>query len=506
MSHLQYHITPAIPHYTCNTTPHLQYHIPPAIPHHTCNTTLHLQYHIPACNTTSHLQYHITPAIPHHTSNTTLHLQYHITPAIPHHTCNTTPHLQYHTTPAIPHPSLQYHIPACNTTSHLQYHTIPAIPHPSLQYHIPPAIPHHTCNTTPHLQYHTTPAIPHPNLHVRKAGGSNICVFLDLAKAFDSVPHDRVITSLSTADVTGKLLQWFRSYLENRLQFVAIQGGTSSPAAVSSGVPQGSILGPLLFILVFDGIFRLGLSASTNLTGFADDVTYSKATFCDSDIAEVVPDLEKINSWLDGRFLSLNLDKVKAMVITRKKNRPAPNISLQGHCIEQVSSFKLLGVTVSDDLSWRDHILSVCARSKKLLRFIYRAFGVASKSCLNQLYKSLVLPVLDYSSAVWDPPHKIHQEVLEGVQSFTAKIVSHRWNVDSDQLKLSLLWPSLSTRRLVQKLCVCHSIVSGSSLIPANTFTTQSNRVRCLRDSNVLFKPYVRTLHHRSSFFIDTKS
>ena len=336
-----------------------------------------------------------------------------------------------------------------------------------------------------------------------EAGGSNICVFLDLAKAFDSVPHDRVITSLSTAGVTGKLLQWFRSYLENRQQFVAIQGGTSSPAAVSSGVPQGSILGPLLFILVFDGIFRLGLSASTNLTGFADDVTYSKATFCDSDIAEVVPDLEKINSWLGRKFLSLNLDKVKAMVITRKKNRPAPNISLQGHCIEQVSSFKLLGVTVSDDLSWRDHILSVCARSKKLLGFIYRAFGVASKSCLNQLYKSLVLPVLDYSSAVWDPPHKIHQEALEGVQSFAAKIVSHRWNVDSDQLKLSLLWPSHSTRRLVQKLCVCHSIVSGSSLIPANTFTTQSNRVRCLRDSNVLFKPYVRTLHHRSSFFID---
>ena len=339
-----------------------------------------------------------------------------------------------------------------------------------------------------------------------EANGSNICVFLDLAKAFDSVPHDRVITSLSTAGVTGKLLQWFRSYLENRQQFVAIQGGTSSPAAVSSGVPQGSILGPLLFILVFDRIFRLGLSASTNLTGFADDVTYSKATFCDSDIAEVVPDLEKINSWLGRKFLSLNLDKVKAMVITRKKNRPAPNISLQGHCIEQVSSFKLLGVTVSDDLSWRDHILSVCARSKKLLGFIYRGFGVASRSCLNQLYKSLVMPVLDYSSAVWDPPHKIHQEALEGVQSFAARIVSHRWNVDSDQLKLSLLWPSLSTRRLVQKLCVCHSIVSGSSLIPANTFTTQSNRVRCLRDSNVLFKPYVRTLHHRSSFFVDTIS
>ena len=217
--------------------------------------------------------------------------------------------------------------------------------------------------------------------------------------------------------------------------------------------------------------------------------------------------MQPINSWLGGKSLSLNnLDKVKAMVITRKKNRPAPNISLQGHCIEQVSSFKLLGVTVSDDLSWRDHILSVCARSKKLLGFIYRDFGVASKSCLNQLYKSLVLPVLDYSSAVWDPPHKIHQEALEGVQSFAARIVSHRWNVDSDQLKLSLLWPSLSTRRLVQKLCVCHSIVSGSSLIPANTFTTQSNRVRCLRDSNVLFKPYVRTLHHRSSFFIDTIS
>ena len=160
--------------------------------------------------------------------------------------------------------------------------------------------------------------------------GSNVCVFLDIAKAFDSVPHDRVIAALSSTGVSGKLPDWFRSYLSNRHQFVAILGVSSSPAPVTSGVPQGSILGPHLF----DGVFHLNLSTNTNMTGFANDLTYTKAIYIWDELAEVEMDLALITNWLGSKLLRLNLDKVKSMLILRKRNKHALNLSLNGHCIE----------------------------------------------------------------------------------------------------------------------------------------------------------------------------
>ena len=97
-------------------------------------------------------------------------------------------------------------------------------------------------------------------------GGSSLCVFLDLAKAFDTVPHQGVISAVAKACVSGPALKWIADYLSGRRQFVVLEGASSSLASVTSGVPQGSILGPLLFLTIFDGIFRLPLSASSEIT------------------------------------------------------------------------------------------------------------------------------------------------------------------------------------------------------------------------------------------------
>ena len=336
--------------------------------------------------------------------------------------------------------------------------------------------------------------------------GSNACVFLDVAKAFDSVPHDRVVTALSRSGISGKLLNWFRSYLTNRRQFVAIQGASSSPAPVTSGVPQGSILGPLLFLLVFDGVFRLNLSPCTNLTGYADDLTYTKAIHSMDETAVMERDLALISDWLGHQLLRLNRDKVKSMLITRRRRMPALNITLNGHRVEQVRSFILLGVPISEGLSWSGHINQVCSRARCLLGFLYRSFGVARPPCLAKLYKALVLPVLDYCSTVWDPPHRVHQVALERVQSFAARIVTRRWRQDAGPLKARLKWPSLASRRKVQKLCVCRRILSGDSLIPSSTFIRASTVTRHHLNNQPLFRPFVRTNHHMSLFFVDAVS
>lgn len=333
--------------------------------------------------------------------------------------------------------------------------------------------------------------------------GSNIAVFLDLAKAFDTVQHPLALSSLSSAGVCGPMFHWFESYLLGRSQFVVIQGGNSTPASITSGVPQGSILGPILFLLAFNAIFKLSLSGNSRLTGYADDVTYSKAIFSNEDIAEVDMDMQTIKSWLDDQFLRLNAAKVKLMVITRRKSPPTPTLCIDGHKIESVTSFKLLGVTVTNNLSWRLQISNICARAKKLLGFLFRVFRLAGSTCLRKLYNALVLPVLDYSSSIWDPSQKCHTLSLERVQNFAARIISGDWASDSSTLKAKLNLAPLCKRRLFQKLCLCRRILIGSSLIQPEIFQRIDSPRHRHANSTPLHRPYVRTDHHKSAFHVD---
>lgn len=338
-----------------------------------------------------------------------------------------------------------------------------------------------------------------------EGGGSALCVFLDLAKAFDSVSHSRVLAALSEADVAGSLLCWFRSYLTNRRQFVAIQGFSSDPAAVTSGVPQGSILGPLLFILTFNDIFNLNLSSNSLLTGYADDVMYSKVIKEGSDFGAANSDLSTISVWLQSQSLRLNEDKVKCMMVSRKRSVPEAEVLLGERRIEQVSSFKLLSVTISQDLSWRSHISNTCARARKTIGLLYRIFSKAGPATLNHLYKVLVRPTLDYASSIWDPPHSVHKLSLERVQNFGARVALNSWSreTEPDALKARLGWPRLETHRTAQKISLCRRILGGNFIIPSSVFIRHQKPTKSHKNSIPLFRQYVRTAHHRSSFLHD---
>ena len=217
-----------------------------------------------------------------------------------------------------------------------------------------------------------------------------------------------------------------------------LQGSSSHSITVPSGIPQGSILGPLLFILTFNGIFNLALSSSSGLMGYADDVTYYKCLTSAEDVPVVNSDMGVICNWVDENKFKLNFEKIKAMAISRKKTPPQPTILLHDHRVEYIESFKLLGVTISNNLSWRPHILSTISKAKRLLGFIYRTFSRGSQGYLSRLYQSIVLLHLDYCSCVWDPPHETHLKKLESMQSFAARIVTGNW-VDSSQALKSKL-------------------------------------------------------------------
>ena len=116
----------------------------------------------------------------------------------------------------------------------------------------------------------------------------------------------------------------------------------------------------------------------------------------------------------------------------------------------------LLGVSVFSNLSWTAHIDSVCSKAKRQVGLLHRQFHNASPSCKDQLYKSLVLPILDYCSSLWDPNYAIHVSKLESVQKFAARFVTGRWSGSYDSLLSHLKWPKLSTRRKKQKLLLCN--------------------------------------------------
>ena len=186
------------------------------------------------------------------------------------------------------------------------------------------------------------------------------------------------------------------------------------------------------------------------------------------------------------------------MVISQKRHPPTPSIVISGHQVEQVSSFKLLGVTISNDLSWRQHILCLVSKTKRLLGSLYRVFGNCNRSCLSTLYKSVILPHLDYCSSVWDPYHKVHIQALECVQTFTARLVTRNWSGNGESLRSLLSWPKLATRRQFQKICLCRRIVTGGSLIPTCFFEPHPRPTSSQCNSLPLHRPYVRTLHKNS--------
>ena len=125
-----------------------------------------------------------------------------------------------------------------------------------------------------------------------------------------------------------------------------------------------------------------------------------------------------------------------------------------------------LGVSISSDLSWAAHIDTVCCKAKWQIGLLHRHFHAGSPSCKAQLYKSLVLPTLDYCSSLWDPNYAIHVNKLESLQKFAARFVTGRWHDNYDSLLSHLNWPELSTTRKKQKLLLCNRILKGYSILP----------------------------------------
>ena len=266
--------------------------------------------------------------------------------------------------------------------------------------------------------------------------GIAFSLFIDLSKAFDTISHDILLNKLKYYGIKNTPLSWFSSYLSDRKQFVDYDGTISNYETLTTGVPQGSVLGPLLFLIYMNDISFV--SNKFNFVLYADDTSLEAplSSFeCLASVSgalvsdEINTELNKLFLWLCANKLTMNLEKTKYMLFHCKQRRLVPtlDIKINNTPIERVKSFNFLGITLTENLSWKDHICSVSKKISKVIGLLRRIRSFTPPSTLLLLYSSLILPHLQYGILLWgssgDRLLKLQKKALRVI--FSMKFNAH---------------------------------------------------------------------------------
>jgi len=273
-------------------------------------------------------------------------------------------------------------------------------------------------------------------------GDSYDIVYLDFSKAFDKVPHRRLISKVKAHGVGGKVLEWIRGWLTSREQRVQINGKKSEWGNVTSGVPQGSVLGPLLFIIYIND---LETGISSDISKFADDTKIGRLVKHTDDARMLQEDLNRLHDWAEKWEMQFNVNKCSIMSVG-KGNRPV-DYTLNDTTLGRSFSARDLGVQVSSDLRPREQCVIARNKANKILGFIGRCVTNRSSEVILRLYLALVRPHLDYAAQFWSPYYRKDIQSLEAVQRRMTKMIQGLRNLPyKDRLK-RLNLHSLERRR-----------------------------------------------------------
>ena len=254
--------------------------------------------------------------------------------------------------------------------------------------------------------------------------GQNVdVVYLDFAKAFDKVDFMVTMRKLQEMGITGKLGRWIHAFLTHRKQAILVNGARSEPTEVKSGVPQGSVLGPLLFLVLIGDIDRK--VAQAYVSSFADDTRVSLGVTSVEDTKCLQNDLEAIYSWADDNNMEFNSTKFECMRYGRltELRESTHYTSKDGSPIIEVDHIKDLGVTMSRDGTFSRHIIMTTETAKQMCGWILRTFLTRETVPMLTLWKSLIRSKLEYCCQLWNPSRKCDIQMLEQVQrNFIRKI------------------------------------------------------------------------------------
>ena len=248
-------------------------------------------------------------------------------------------------------------------------------------------------------------------------------ILLDFSKAFDKVDHRKLLIKLDHYGVRGQMNRWVKSFLENRTQRVLVRGKQSSQAPVKSGVPQGTVLGPLLFLIYINDMPE---RVSSNIRLFADDSYLYREINSPLDSIHLQNDLDELVKWEKMWSMEFHPDKCKVLRITNKTKPLLCQYSMHGTILQSVDTAKYLGVTIHKKLSWKHHIDSITKKANATRAFPQRNLRGCPQDVKASCYKTYVRPIVEYASVVWDPVgfgNKLSREQLEMVQRRAARFV-----------------------------------------------------------------------------------
>ena len=289
-------------------------------------------------------------------------------------------------------------------------------------------------------------------------------VMLDLKKAFDTVDHGILLKKLKDFNLHESCIKWFNSYLSGRSHNTVINGIMSSSAKSICGIPQGSILGPLLFIMYINDLPLCTTHVKVSM--YADDTAlYAVSNDIDDLIAKINEDLANVNNWLAQNKLSLNVAKTEFMLMGSRQRLATIkdvdiNVNINDVKLQQVHSCKHLGVIVDDNMTWSEQTKNIKKRVLPGLYMLRKCKGFLPAETLSLVFKSLVQPHIDYCDTIWSNCNVKDMDMIQMLQNRAAKIITGaRWYDSSTNALSQLGWDC------IRKRCIFHDNVTMYKII-----------------------------------------
>ena len=292
-------------------------------------------------------------------------------------------------------------------------------------------------------------------------------VFLDISKAFDKVWHEGLIFKLKQNGIQGDLLRLFQNFLSDRSQRVVLNGKESAWEMIYSGVPQGSVLGPLLFLIYINDLTD---DIKSNMKLFADDSSlFLRVTDIDITQNLLMTDLTTVTTWAHQWKMKFNPDITKQaieVIFSWKRDKPDhPHLNFSGIPVARREYTKHLGIILDEKLSFKRHINEAIAKAKKGIAIIHFLSRHVNREVLNMTYKMYVRPHLDYGDVIYDNQNAESMDILERLQYKIGLLIAGCWQGTSkEKLYDELGWESLKERRKFHRLTLYYKI--KNNLVP----------------------------------------
>jgi len=310
-----------------------------------------------------------------------------------------------------------------------------------------------------------------------ESGGRVDAISFDFARAFDCVPHRHLIHKMKAYGISAQFTNWYENFLGGRTHRVSIEGANSKWVQVTSGIPQGTVSGPILFLLYIND---LPDNISCKMALYADDSMLYNNIYSFEDIARLQNDIDRVGLWCTTWGININPSKTQAICFGHSRSDRMIEVGsvcpyrVADETIEFCDNIVYLGVTINNRLSWGPHVDRILRKANRTLYFIIKTFNKAPLKTKKILYLTLVRPILEFACCVWNPYSSGLICSIESVQKRASRFIASEWgrNVCVTNLCNKLELVPLSVRRHSLSMGIFFKIVRGLTILQCEDYCT----------------------------------